>query len=52
MLDVLRLTGLISFFLGGAMFFYGFMGQKNAGEFMFQFIISPILIYLGLKLLF
>jgi hypothetical protein len=52
MLDILRLTGMASLFLGGSMFFYGFMGQKNANEFMFQFIISPILIYLGFKLLF
>lgn len=52
MSDVLRLGGVVSLFLGGSMFFFAFMGQKNPTQFPIQFIISPVLIYLGLKLLF
>lgn len=51
MSDVLRLAGMVSLFLGSTMFFFTFMGEKEPKQFMLQFIFSPMLIYLGLKLL-
>jgi len=51
MTDALRLAGLLSLFLGGAMLFHAFKEQGNVSQFAVQFILSPVLIYFGLKLL-
>ena len=51
MTDPLKFVGFVSLFLGGSMFFFTMMSEGDMKKFAAQFIVAPILIGLGLKLI-